>query len=251
MMEDSQMRHLTKGIGIAVLLAMMYSISTTNRSYAQGTEEIRFGFYGGANYNMVGAGAMNLARLSDDFNFIEKDLNDGTGIAPYFGAIAEYTTGRVLGAALRLSVDQRTAQLEDEDGRVFTARLSYVTVEPGMRFNLGMPELSISAGPAFAVNLTGKYDYDPGAGDNVVQVQGEQINGINNVAYGIWGDIGYDIALSPSDAASSIHLSPFLGVSWLTDQRKTDLPDEQNEVDDVWSTVSIRGGLQVKFGIVQ
>jgi hypothetical protein len=251
MMEDLQMKHLTSRIGMAILLAIFYTVGIANCLHAQGTEEIRFGFFGGANYNMVGAGSMNLARLSDDFSFIQKDLNDGTGIAPYFGAIAEYTTGELLGAALRLSIDIRTAQMEDEDGRVFTAQLSYVTVEPGMRFNLGMPELSLSAGPAFAVNLTGKYDYDPGSGDNVVQVQGEPINGINNVAYGLWGDVGYDIEVSPEDASTSIHLSPFLGVSWLTDQRKSDLLEQQDEVDDVWSTVSIRGGLQVKFGVIQ
>lgn len=250
-MEDFQMKHHTGRIGMAVLLAIFYSVGISNCLHAQGTEEIRFGFFGGANYNMVGAGSMNLARLSDDFSFIEKDLNDGTGLAPYFGAIAEYTSGEILGAALRLSVDLRTAQMEDDDGRVFTARLSYITVEPGMRFNLGMPELSISAGPAFAVNLTGKYDYNPGSGDNVVQIQGEQISGINNVTYGVWGDVGYDITLTPEDASTPILLSPFLGVSWLTDQRKSDFIETQDEVDDVWSTISIRGGLQLKFGVVQ
>lgn len=245
------MKQLIKKIGTAGVLALFCSIGASDNVQAQGNEEIRFGFYGGANYNFVGAGAMNLARLTDEYSFIQKDLNDGTGMAPYFGAIGEYTTGELLGAALRLSVDVRTAQLEDEDGRVFTSRLSYVTVEPGMRFNLGVPELSLSAGPAFAVNLTGKYDYDPGSGDNLPQVQGERINGINNVAYGIWGDIGYDIGLGSDDAATQVYISPFLGVNWLTDQRKSDLIDTQDERDDVWSTVTVRGGLQVKFGVVQ
>lgn len=245
------MKRLTQRIGTAALLALFCGIGASNKSSAQGNEEIRFGFYGGANFNFVGAGAMNLARLTDQYSFIQKDLNDGSGIAPYFGAIGEYTTGELLGAALRLSVDVRTAQLEDADGRVFTSRLSYITVEPGMRFNLGDPNLSLSAGPAFAVNLTGKYDYEPGSGDNLPQIQGERISGINNVAYGVWGDVGYDIGLGGDDDATQVYLSPFLGVNWLTDQRKSDLIDEQDERDDVWSTISVRAGLQVKFGVVQ
>lgn len=243
-------------LSMAICTAVLATAGITNTLQAQineeqGTEEIRFGFYGGVNYNMVGAGPMNLARISDNFSFIQKDLNDGRGFAPYFGAIGEYTTGDLLGAALRLSADVRTAQMEDEDGRVFTAKMSYITIEPGMRFNLGMPELSLSAGPAFAINLAGKYDYDPTSGDNVVQLQGEHIAGVNNVAYGIWGDFGYDIEITDEDAATPIQISPFLGVSWLTDQRKSDFVDVQDERDDVWSTVSIRSGLQVKFGVIQ
>ncbi len=216
------------------------------------TEELRFGFYGGANYNLVGAGAVNLTRISNGTNFVEPQLNDGSGIAPYFGAIGEYNSGEVLGAALRLSVDFRNAEMEDDQGRKFAVNMSYVTIEPGMRFNLGMPEFSFSAGPALAVNLAAKYDYEPSSSDEIDEnIEDKTLSGVNNVAFGIWGDLGYDINLSDEDAASRWYLSPFLGVSWITDQKKTDFPELQDERDDVWSTVSIRGGVQVKFGAVQ
>lgn len=232
------------------IAAMFVLIGSTITAQAQEKEEMRFGFFGGANYNFIGAGAMNLARLTPEFDFIENDLNDGRGFGPYFGAIGEYTTGDVLGLALRVSVDQRGANLDDGQGNLFSAQMSYVTIEPGMRFNINSP-FSFTAGPAIAVNLAGKYDYDPGDGDNLPQIQGQRISGVNNVAYGVWGDFNYDIELMNGGSRTPIYLTPFLGVSWLTDQRKTDFPDTQNERDDVWSTVSVRTGLQLKFGVFQ
>ncbi len=231
-------------------LAMLALIGGTTAIQAQERQEMRFGFFGGANYNLVGAGAMNLARTTPEFDFIQNELNDGRGFGPYFGAIGEYTTGDVLGLALRLSVDQRGANLDDEEGNRFSAQMSYVTIEPGMRFNISSP-FSITAGPALAVNLTGKYDYDPGDGDNLPEIEGQRINGVNDVAFGIWGDLNYDISLGNAGTRTPFYLTPFLGVSWLTDQRTTDYPDIQDERDDVWSTVSIRGGLQLKFGVIQ
>jgi len=246
MMEDSAMKRRTSTLLTAIAVALAAFTVTANAQ--DDAAEIRFGFHGAVNFNMVGAGAMNLARLTPSFSFIEEDLSDGQGFAPYFGAIAEYTSGDILGAALRVSVDQRTAEMEDGSSRIFTARMSYVTVEPGMRFNLGSPNFSLSAGPALAVKLASKYDYDFNGEDNQPDIAGQQINNVNNVAFGIWGDFGYDIEVRGGEGHTPIYVSPFLGVNWLVDQRKSDMTEIQDERDDVWSTVTARAGLQVKFG---
>ena len=241
---------MKRAITLTSMLAILFLVSI-DAAEAQDRPEMRFGFYGGANYNLVGAGAMNLAILnSNEFSFLENELNDGRGFGPYFGAVGEYLTGDVLGLALRLSVDQRSSNLDDEAGNRFQANMSYVTIEPGMRFNISSP-FSFTAGPALAVNLAGKYDYDPADGDNSEAIQGERISSVNNVAFGVWGDFNYDIHLRGDEDDTQIYLTPFLGVSWITDQRKTDLPEIQDERDDVWSTISIRTGLQLKFGVFQ
>jgi hypothetical protein len=36
--------------------------------------------------------------------------------------------------------------------------------------------------------------------------------------------------------------------SWVFDQRKSDIPDLQDNIDDVWSTVTARAGVQIKWG---
>lgn len=231
-------------------------ILSADSMQAQGREEFRFGFFGGININMVGTGASNMSTIdSNDVLFpLSSDLSDGQGIAPYFGIITEYTTDGVLGLALRLSADQRNAEMEDaqsdgSEARVFTARVSYLTIEPGMRFAIGSPNFSFTVGPALAVLLSAKYDYDVNGDDTQVEIGGRRIEHMNNVAFGFWGDLGYDIALRGGEEGerTSIYLTPFLGASWLLDQRKASFAT-QEERDDAWTTISIRTGLQLKFG---
>jgi hypothetical protein len=214
---------------------------------------IRFGFYGGANYNFVGAGAQRLTKIDGGPTFTQPQLNDGTGIGFYFGAMGEYNSNDILGAALKLSVDDRSATLEDPDnGRKFSTRLTYVTIEPMMRFNMIAPGFHVSVGPQLAVNLAADYDYTPSTDDEITQpLKGEPLENMNNVAFGIGGDFAYDINLSRDNIGpTKWYLTPFIGASYIVDQKKSDFPNNQDTFDDTWSTVSVRAGLGVKFGAV-
>src|SRR5690606_2973892 len=104
--------------------------------------------------------------------------------------------------------------------------------------------------PTLAILLTGKYDYDPGSETNVSGIEGSRVEGLNETAFGVFGDFTYDIQIrgDDEDNDSPIYLSPFLGFNWLTDQRGATNVDVQDELDDNWSTIGIRLGLQMKFG---
>lgn len=256
------MKRETLSLVLALAVVGLLAGEMTNNLYAQATygsagttyinAPLRFGFYGGANFNWVGAGAQKLTKISNDPLFTQPDLNDGKGVGFYFGAMGEYNSDDVLGAALKLSVDDRSAQLEDvEHNRKLSVKMTYVTIEPMIRFNFIAPGFHLAVGPQLAVNLAADYDYTPAAGDNISQsLEGEPLNNMNNVAFGIGGDFGYDFSLGDNTGKTKWYLTPFLGMSYINDQKKTDYPDNQDTFDDTWSTVTVRAGVGVKFGAV-
>lgn len=211
--------------------------------------KLRFGAFGGLNYNFLGAGYQELRAVPGE-NFRVFQLNDGTGLGPYVGLIGEYNSGDILGVQVRLSYDSRSGELFDTTGgqnNRFGANVTYFNVEPGLRINLGNPDLHVALGPSIGFTIDHNYDYDPND-DNVPQVEGQEIDKWNNVAIGVWGGLAYDINLSDASSTSRWYLTPFLEGSWIFDQRKSDLPDLQDNIDDVWSTVTARAGVQIKWG---
>lgn len=252
------MKRQTLVLGLALAIAGLLVEGTTSSAQAQSTSGIfsdnaplRFGFFGGANYNFVGAGAQRLTKISDNPLFTQPDMNDGTGVGFYFGAIGEYNSDDILGAALKLSVDERSAELEDhQNNRKFTAKIVYVTVEPMIRFNI-ISGLHVSAGPQLAVNLSASYDYTAPAADNIaLQLTDEPLKNMNNVAFGIGGDVAYDFNLGDNIGTTKWYVTPFIGVSYINDQKKSDYPSSQDTFDDTWSTVTVRMGVGMKFGAV-
>ncbi len=241
---------------LALACAGIFAGGTAYNAYAQEAPynaPIRFGFFGGANFNMVGAGAQRLTNIPGGPAFTQPDLNDGTGWGFYFGAIGEYNSNDILGAQLKLSVDDRSAVLEDrENGRTFSTKMTYVTIEPMVRFNMIAPGFHVAVGPQLAVNLAADYDYTPSTDDELARpLEGEPLNNMNNVAFGIGGDIAYDMNLGYSNTdKTKWYITPFIGASYIVDQKKTDFPSDQDTFDDTWSTVSIHAGVGVKFGAV-
>jgi len=252
------MKHQALFPVLALVVASLFIEGTTRSAQAQETygissanAPIRFGFFGGANYNFVGAGAQRLTQISNNPLFTQPDMNDGQGVGFYFGAIGEYNSNDILGAALKLSVDDRSAELEDhQNQRKFTAKLIYVTVEPMIRFNI-ISGLHLSAGPQLAVNLSASYDYTAPAEDNIPrQLVDEPLNNVNNVAFGIGGDVAYDFNIGDNIGTTKWYVTPFIGVSYLNDQKKSDFPSSQDTFDDTWSTITVRAGVGMKFGAV-
>lgn len=239
----------------SALAAALLLFGATSTTTAQTGEEIRFGFYGGVVYSLVGAGSMQLAALNDarfqeNPNFADPDdLSDGQGLGPHFGAMFEYHSGSTLGMALKLGADVYVAEMEDQaNGATFLTSINYFMIEPGLRLSF-TDDFAVTAGPSMGILITGKYDYDPGADNNVPGIEGERIDGLNETAFGAYADFSYDIQVrgDDEDGDTPIYLTPFLGVNWLTDQRGA-ASATQDELDDVWSTIGIRLGLQLKFG---
>ena len=223
-------------------LALLMCFSTAVQAQEMAEEPVapvRFGILGGANFNSVGVGGDNPLPVPRS-----EDLSDGSGFGPYGGIIFEYNPApKVLGIQGRVTYDSRTADFEAGDD-VVEANIAYLAIEPGMRINLGSPKFHFVAGPSFNVLARNSFDFDT----NGVVTEGVEYGRINDVTFGLWGGVGFDIPISDmSENGNQWYLTPFFEGSWMVDQVKN-LSSTDN-LDDTWSTVTVRGGVQLKYGI--
>jgi len=238
----------------SLVAAVMVALGATYSASAQETytgAPWRFGAYGGLNFNIVGAGAQTLATIAGDPSFTEDDIMDGTALGFYTGLMTEYNPGGLLGFQLRAGLDDRRVNFNDWDvpdaSRVrFSARMTYISVEPMLRVNLGSPDFHLTAGPLLSFKVASKYDWVP-RDETSQTIVDQEIPNANGFTYGVGGGFGYDILLnSKSTSGTKWYLTPFAEVSYMMDQRENDFAGQDR--NDTWVTTSIRGGFQVKFG---
>jgi len=203
---------------------------------------VRFGIFMGANFNSVGVGGD--AALGAGVPASE-DLSDGTGIGPYGGLVFEYNPAgdQVLGLQARIGYDDRSAHFGESPNEV-DGNVAYFSFEPGARINLGSPKFHFVAGPSLHVLARNDFEYSTELVDTAAE------NGmLNDVTFGLWGGVGFDIPISDmSSGGNQWYLTPFFEGSWIVDQVKSSAPTQDN-LDDSWSTVTVRGGIQIKYGI--
>lgn len=217
----------------------------------------RFGIYGGPNGNFVGAGEQQLEYIGTRFGQPQvdgdKDVIDGSSWGYHFGAMLEYNSGDFVGGQLRASVDDRRVKFNDWDidgstAERFSARMTYLSIEPMLRLNLGNPDFHFTAGPLLSFLLDAKYDYTPGRDETNPAIEGEPINDANDFVFGVSGGFGYDFMLNDDPMSSTRwYLTPYFEGSYMLDQVKADFPNKDR--NDTWVTTTLRGGLQLKLGV--
>lgn len=231
-------------------VAALMTIGSTGNAQAQSATydgaKFRVGVFGGLNFNSIGVGGNNVIEIPGGGSITQRDLSDGTGLGPYGGLLAEYNTGNIIGVHFRVGYDDRRATMSN-GGREWATRLTYVSFEPGLRVNLASPDFAFTVGPFISANVGKSFDYTPAAGDGVAPITDGELADVKPTTFGLWGGVSYDIHLNSPGVSPQWYLTPFFEGSWMVDQKKADLPTQDN-LADVWSTVTVRGGLQLKFG---
>lgn len=231
----------TFGNHIRAMIAITGALSAATVS-AQTTEGLRIGVLGGVNYNYVDAPTQQFVQVSDNSHFAGHDFSKAAFFDGYAGVTGEYLFNSTIGATLRATYDARCVQKED-NGSTFTPHLTYISVEPGVRFNLGMPEFHANVGGTVAIKVQGTYDYNGDASEGVQEVKDVEMTNVNDVAFGAWAGLGYDIRLNDPRATVGWYITPFAEASYLFDQKK---PDATMTEEKDWNTLTVRAGAQVK-----
>jgi outer membrane protein OmpA-like peptidoglycan-associated protein len=220
----------------------------------------RFGVYGGLNGNFVGTGEQTLTEVSGNPQFAQRhtngaqDIIDGSAIGFYAGLMTEYAPLSLLGFQLRAGLDDRRVNFNDwdvanqADAIRFSARMTYVSVEPLLRLNIVSPSFHLTAGPLLSFKINSTYDFVGRDEIDSFNIIGQEIPGANGFTYGVSGGLAYDIPMnSKSSSRTRWYLTPFAEASYMMDQREA---AERTDADrnDIWVTTSLRGGFQLKFG---
>ena len=213
--------------------------------------EWKFGLNAGLNFNFSAPGYQDLSPGTPAF--VPLVVNDGTGVGPYVGLMAEYNSDALWGVQLRVSYDDRSATVDDpttDPAGEYDVNYTYLSIEPLFRFYPEItPGLHFTAGPLLGINLSGEYDYNPPEGSAQPAIAGAEIPELSSLVLGLSAGVGYDILLSERADDTWLYLSPFADVSWVVNQRASSFPTlDQNSIDDIWSTVSVRAGVKFLFG---
>lgn len=249
---------------LSVLIVALLAPTSTATAQETGYDGAvwRFGLFGGLNFNILGLGAQTIEGIGTQFtqpNAVsgrltgENDVVDGTGLGFYFGAMTEYQPGGLLGGQLRVGVDDRRGKMNDYDIANsteqirFSARMTYLSVEPLLRINIGDAGFHAVAGPLLSFKIASKFDYDSTRDETDPSIVDQEIQGAKGFTFGVSGGFGYDILMnSKSTSNTRWYLTPFVEASYMLDQMETDFAGQNR--NDAWVTTSLRGGFQLKFG---
>lgn len=254
----------SRTILVRVCIALIALCAFTSVGTAQAAEQPeprhvtwRYGVNLGLNYNLSGVGYADW--VTDPARpygqFIEKVINDGSGLGLYLGLQAEYNPSW-WGIQLRASYDNRGLTAKDnksyKDGQgayvsdEYAFHNSYISIEPLFRLNpFKNSGFHIKAGPGFGIKLASTFDYTPQGG---VQQKDVPLAMPTGFTFSFVGGFGWDILLSDGQADRQWFLTPFIESSFMTGQRDVSFPSVQGAFDDALSTVTIRAGIGIKMG---
>lgn len=230
---------------------LIMSICLTAQTSTNGYPKYRAGIDAGLNINFSGMGYQDLSPGGADF--IEMATNDGLGFGPRIGLYGEYLSGHWWGLILRASYDSRNLLVVDESfdpTSEFDITANYLSFEPMLRIDQPfIPNLNARIGPLISLKLNAEYDFkEDESGD--VTAAGVEIVQANDLTMGATFGLSYDILLNDVMSKQRWYLSPFLDMSYLLAQREPDFEDEQNILDDTWSTFTFALGVKASIEFV-
>ncbi|MFN7100369.1 MAG: OmpA family protein [Flavobacterium sp.] len=206
-----------------------------------------FGVAGGANFNFYD-GSTN--KLSSDFT-PPATFHEADGIEMFVAPLLEFhRPGTRLGFMLQAGYDNRKAKFD----QVMTAcdcpadlktNISYITVEPSLRFAPFKSNFYLFGGPRFAFNLDKSFNYQLGINpafpdqEATPEVKGDLSDVKKNIISMQIG-IGYDIPLSSQNNKTQFVLSPFASFHPYFGQNPRSI--------ETLNLTTIRAGVALKFG---
>ena len=206
-----------------------------------------FGAAGGANFNFYRGSTQHL-----NAGFIPPSaFQHGFGVGLYLAPLLEFhRPDSRWGAMLQAGYDSRrgkfTEIITDCDCPAdLRTDLSYITVEPSLRFAPFKSDLYLFAGPRLAFNLEKAFIYELRANPDFVDqrlVPNEEgdMDNMNDMLLSIQFGAGYDIFLSSQNKRTQYVISPFISYHPIFGQ--------DPRLIETWNINTVRIGVALKFG---
>jgi hypothetical protein len=202
---------------LAVALLCAITAAGAGAQQSRPREAFRLGLLGGASYTTITERIENLIAVPGEPGLASSEWPAANGIALYGGAFADIPLGARLALHLRATYDARNVSSASA-GRELAAHLDYLAFEPGLRIDIGGGGFHIIAGPSGAFALKRTFDFTPADGEAASTIAGRELAGARDAAFGLWGELGYDLRLTSAESAQAWYLTPFAGGSYLLDQ---------------------------------
>ena len=206
-----------------------------------------FGVAGGANFNFYRGTTQELnLDLTTPAAF-----RHGKGVGLYVAPLIEFhRPDSKWGVMLQAGYDNRSGKFDQvltpcDCPADLSAKLSYVTVEPSLRFAPFSSNFYLYGGPRLAFNLSKSFTYKLGLNpafpneEPNPDVKGD-FSSVNKVLLSMQIGAGYDIWLSSENKQTQAVLSPFVAFHPYFGQPPRSI--------ETWDVSTLRAGVALKFG---
>jgi len=236
-----------KNVILGTLMLVFAQATLQAQTYQYSRPSWWFGGAAGANINFYRGSTQN---LNQDFT-APVAFHDGVGAGLYLAPLMEYYhPDSRWGVGLQIGYDSRHSRYDQVTPPCncpadLSTNLSYLTVEPTVRFAPNKTGFYLYGGPRLAFNLEKAFTYKLGINPNYPEqeatpdVKGEFSN-INNTLLSFQFGAGYDIALSPEYQRTQVVLSPFVAFHPYIGQNPRSV--------ETWNISTLRAGIALKFG---
>jgi outer membrane protein OmpA-like peptidoglycan-associated protein len=206
-----------------------------------------FGAAAGANFNFHRGSTQQLNAYLTTLSA----FHDGSGIGLYVAPLIEYYRPDTrLGLMLQFGYDNRKGKFEEvltpcNCPSDLNTDLSYLTIEPSIRFAPFKSSFYLYAGPRFAYNLNKEFTYQLGVNPEFPdQILSPKVKGdfseIKSMLVSMQIGAGFDISLSAPENQAQAILSPFVSFHPYIGQ----LP----RTIETWNITTVRVGATLKLG---
>lgn len=223
---------------LALLLVIISSAICANAQEAQVKQpKWWFGESIAANFNNY-RGTTQM--LNNDIT-VPTAFHKGHGVKPYFSLLAEYRPNKMWGGMLNIAYDNRGGKFDGVTApcncaATLSTNISYVSVEPALRFAPFSSAFYLFAGPTVSFNVNKTFNYTQ---EKQSDTRGEWSD-VHKTILSAQAGAGIDLPVSKKTSTTQLTISPF--VSFLTN-----LGHESRSSED-WSVYTIRAGVALKFG---
>jgi outer membrane protein OmpA-like peptidoglycan-associated protein len=237
----------------AAIIALAW-LSFQTSVQAQETLEVKytkptwyFGLAGGANFNFYRGSTQ---QMNSSFTS-PTAFHDGFGTGLFIAPLLEYRpTNSKWGVMLQAGYDNRKGKFDQvitdcDCPADLKANVSYITVEPSLRFAPFKSDFYLYGGPRLAFNMDKSFTYqlatNPAYPDQTANaaVKGDFDN-VDKTIVSMQIGAGYDIPLSTDSNKTQFVLSPFVSFQPYFGQNPRST--------ETWNNTTVRAGVALKFG---
>lgn len=206
-----------------------------------------FGVAGGANFNFYRGSTQH---LNTDFT-PPTAFHNGDGVGLFLAPLLEFHRPESRwGFMFQAGYDSRKGSFNEvitpcNCPADLTTKLTYITVEPSLRFAPFKSNLYLYGGPRLAFNLDKSFTYEQKINpDYPLQIANPDIKGdlsdVKNTIVSFQIGVGYDIPISSQTSKTQFVLSPFFSFQPYFGQNPRST--------ETWNLTTLRAGIALKLG---
>jgi hypothetical protein len=244
---SSSFKQILKGLIVGALIITGIESPLQAQEVEYSKPSWYFGVAGGANFNFYDGSTQQLNAAFTPPTTFHKGNGIGLFLAP---SIEFHKPDTRFGFILQAGLDSRKGDFDQQTTDCncpadLSTDLSYITVEPSLRFAPTKGNFYLYGGPRFAFSQNKAFTYQQGTNPNIPdQVAPADVKGdfsdVEKTIISMQVGAGYDIQMSKPTSKTQLVLSPFVAFHPYFGQTPRSI--------ETWNLTTVRAGVVLKIG---